>query len=66
MSVLATNDLLTSKHFGFRKGFSTESALTNFADEVLLNLEKGKLCGAVFLGLTKAFNTVDHRILLSL
>lgn len=62
---MATNDLLTSKQFGFRKGFSTESALTNFADEVLLNLEKGKLCGAVFLDLTKAFDTVDHGILLS-
>ena len=62
---LTANDLLTKKQFGFRKGFSTESALTTFADEVLLNMEQGKLCWALFVDLTKAFDTVDHGILLS-
>ena len=61
---LVTNNLLTRKQFGFRKGLSTVSALTSFADEVLLNMEQGKLCGAVFLDLTKGFDTVGREILL--
>ena len=35
--------LLSNKQFGFRKGISTTTALTSFADEVLLNMEQGKL-----------------------
>ena len=44
---------------------STVSALSTFADEVLLNMEKWNICAAVFPDLTKAFDTVDHGILLT-
>ena len=63
--LLNSNNLISTKQFGFRPKLSTTSALTSFADEVLLHMESGELCGAVFLDLTKAFDTVDHNILLS-
>lgn len=54
---LLVNNMLLKEQFGF---LSTVSALSAFADEVLLNMEKGKICGSVFIDLTKAFDTVDH------
>ena len=63
--ILSTNNLLSDKQFGFRPKVSATAALSNFADDVLLNMENGMLCGAVFLDLTKAFDTVDHHIMIS-
>ena len=52
-------------NFGFRSKRSTATALSGFADEVLLNMEKGNICGVVFLDLSEAFDAVDYGILMS-
>ena len=50
---------------GFRRKHSTETAVTYFADEILMNMDKGEVTGSVFIDLAKAFDTVDHDILIS-
>ena len=39
------------------------TALTHFIDNVLLNVDSGRLTGAVFLYLSKAIDTADHNLL---
>ena len=62
---LNSNNFLSNMQFGFRQKRLMVSALTNFTDEILHNMEKGKFCGVVFLDLRKAFDTVDHEILVT-
>ena len=60
---LEQNKLLSSCQFGFRLGKSTTTALVNFTDHILSNMDAGKVTGAVFLELKKAFDTVNHEVL---
>ena len=59
-SYLLHENILTPKQFGFRPKLSTAIALTYFTDNILDNLDKGSIAGAVFLDLSKAFDTVSH------
>ena len=60
---LSANKLLTSNQFGFRPKFSTVTALAHFTENILQSLDRGGFTGAVFLDLSKAFDTVDHVLL---
>ena len=62
---LEHHNLITSCQFGFRKRYNTELAVTLFTDQIRQAMDQGKLTGAVFIDLQKAFDTVEHSILLS-
>ena len=56
--------MLTSSQFGFRKRYNTELAVTLLTDNIRRAMDHGKLTGAVFVHLQKAFDTVEHSVIL--
>lgn len=50
---------------GFIKFHSTETALVNVLNDILLATDSGDSVALVLLDLSAAFDTVDHNVLLS-
>ena len=57
--------LLFDNQSGFRGGYSTDTNLIFLTDYIKQESSKGNFTGMVLLDLQKAFDTVDHSILLS-
>lgn len=63
-SYLCENNLIYEYQSGFRSCFSTDTALTYLSDKIRFNMDQGLYTGVILLDLQKAFDTVDHVILL--
>ena len=63
-SFLDKFNVLTKKQFGFLKKHCTEHAILDLKEYVMENMERQEVTAVLFLDLQKAFDTVQHDILL--
>ena len=61
---LNENKLLSNYQSGFRSLYSTQTALLETANNWSINIDNGLLNGVIFSDLKKAFDTIDHEIIL--
>ena len=61
---LHLNNILEPNQFGFRPGHSTQDVLVNMVDGWRKAMDEDKVVGAVYLNFSKAFDMVDHSLLL--
>ena len=64
-SFMTINNVLVDQQSGFCFQHSTETTLLRSTNEWLYNMDRGLFTGVLFLDLKKAFDTVDHSILLA-
>ena len=61
---LEFNNLLSNAQHGFRPKLSTETALLKISDKIYNNMDNKKISLLLLLDLSKAFDSVNHEILL--
>jgi retron-type reverse transcriptase len=57
--------VLNPYQFDFRRNYSTTHALVNVVDSIYQHLDNNELVIGIYFDLQKAFDTINHDILLS-
>ena len=63
--ILEEHDILFKNQFGFRNRSSTAHSLIEITESIKESIDKGNFGCGVFIDLKKAFDTVNHKILLT-
>lgn len=64
LAFLELTNFFSKRQFGFRSGLNTEHALLHFMNDVNSGINSGQCVSGLFLDIKKAFDTVNHEILL--
>ena len=62
---MTKHNILHASQFGFRTNSSTEMAVSQIIEEITNKFQNGEYTCSIFLDLAKAFDTVDHEILMN-
>ena len=63
-SFIEQKNLLTPSQYGFRKAHSTQPAILDIVNAIQTNMDNRLFSCGIFIALKKAFDTVDHKIIL--
>ena len=58
------NNIISKNQFGFRKGYSAQKAIFELLSDMHLSLNSNDIMGLIFLDVSKAFDSLDHGLLL--
>ena len=66
MNYLTENNVIYRYQSGFCKNHSTDTFLAYLTDKILTGFDSGLLTGMILIDLQKAFDTINHDILLQI
>jgi retron-type reverse transcriptase len=64
LAFIKKQNILYDLQFGFREGHSTHLAVIKLLENIIESLDSGNYAATLFLDFSKAFDTVNHNILL--